>query len=226
MIEETYRLEVDSGKTTTVKASRPEKGSWRGGVVLAHGMANDLDHPVLAATAGHLAERDFLAMRFNFLYREAGRDRADSEKVLLATFNRVCEDALARWSLEPDRLVVGGKSLGARIGTLAVTKGLAAAGLLYLGFPLHPPGRPELIREELILSAGLPQFFVAGDRDFLCPLDRLREVIEKTSPKAGLHVIEGGDHSFVLPAGSGRAPEEVNLEAARASGDWLEGILV
>ena len=221
---QTYRLEILDGRATTVKAHLPE-GLPRGGVILAHGMANDLDIPLISETAEHLAGRGWTSVRFNFLYREEGRERADSEEVLLATLKRVYEDSLTRFNLEPSAMVVGGKSLGARITTRAAAEGLEAAAIVYLGFPLHPPGRPDLGRDDLVKAVPLPQLFVAGTRDHLCPLDRLRGLVEKLTVPVKLHVIEGGDHSFVLPGGDERTEAEIISEISRVTGDWLETVL-
>ena len=225
MKEEIYRVVVKDGRETTVKACRPENESPKGIVVLGHGMANDMENPVVVYPVRHLAERGWLALRFNFLYREAGKDKADSSEVLVRTYNRVCEDALSRWDMDSSRLVVGGKSLAARTTALAVRQGLEAAALVYLGFPLHPPGKPEMGRENLIQSVGgLPQLFLAGTRDHLCPLPRLQELVKHLPGPVHLHVIEGGDHSFDLPKNSPRNREDVLTEVARVTGDWVDQV--
>lgn len=176
--------------------------------------------------AEYLAMAGHLVVRFNFLYRQAGLERADAPEVLLACLEHVYQDSVARWSLDPARLVVGGKSLGARTAARAVGQGLQAAGLFYLGFPLHPPGRPELSRSELLRDVEpVPQLFLAGTRDPLCPLDRLGEVINNLKSPVQLHVVKGADHSFALPASDPRPAEEVHQTMAEVIGDWLEKII-
>ena len=149
MNEEIYQINIEVDRATTVKAIRPEKPSGRG-LLLAHGLNNDLDYPLLIRIGEAAAEIGWTTIRFNFLYREAGADQADSGDLLWSCFRRVHEDSLSRWSLNPSELVLGGKSLGARIAALSAGRGLKAPGLVHLGFPLHPPGLPEKSRHDLI----------------------------------------------------------------------------
>ncbi|MEW5724782.1 MAG: alpha/beta family hydrolase [Thermodesulfobacteriota bacterium] len=219
----TYSLEIRPGRSTTVKAGLPDHPGPRPALVLAHGLANDVDLPLLATLAGSLCARGLIVVRFNFLYREENQDRPDPLDDLVLCFNRVVQDTLKRWPVDRYRFFVGGKSLGARISTLVAGRTLKAAGLVHLGFPLHPPGRPDQGREDLIRAVGdRPQLFIAGDRDHLCPLDRLKKLLSELPGPAKLHVIKGGDHSFALPENDKRSQEQVHEEIARRVGDWLE----
>jgi hypothetical protein len=217
-----YRVEIKPGRGVSVKASTPA-GRPVGGAVLAHGMANDLDFPLLATVADHLARAGLVGVRYNFLYREEGRDHADSADVLAKTSTEVYRDTLSRYGLTADRTFIGGKSLGARVSTQVMADGLNAAGLVYLGFPLHPPGRPDQARGELLASVGnTPQYFIAGDRDHLAPLDMLREIVDGLTGPARLHVIDGGDHSFHLPKDDPRTQEDLDADIARLVTAWLQ----
>ena len=220
MIRETYQPDVGSGRRVTAAAAIPPDP--RAGVLLAHGLNNDMNNPLLTVTSDRLAAQGVACVRFNFPYREEGRKNADPEERLLSCLQAVHEDALARWSLDPEKFFLGGKSLGARISAQAVSGGRPAAGLVYLGFPLHPPGRPDRSRHGLLRSVDpVPQLFLAGTRDPLCPLESLRALVSDLAGPARLHVIDGGDHSFNLPAEYRRNEDEVLEEIAGVVDEWI-----
>lgn len=223
MPTESYKLSIFPGRKTTVKVDSPDSVPPRHWVILGHGQINNLDFPLLARTAEYLALHGCAAVRYNFLYAEAGQDKTDSNDVLLACLSRVVGDAASRFGIPPERMIVGGKSLGARVAAQAVCQGLDAAGLVYLGFPLVSPSKPGQSREVMIMNAGKrPQLFFAGSRDPLCPLDKLRAALGRVPGPCRLHVIEGGDHSFVLPEGAAKTEEEVHQDIARRLLLWLE----
>ena len=225
MKTETYRLEIMPGRDTTIRQDLPDAGSPRGLLLLAHGLNNHLDNPLLVSVAHRAAEIGLVAVRFNFLFREAGLDQADQTEILLDCWRKVYEHSLVRWSMEPEQAVVGGKSLGARITALAVGQGSRTAGLVHLGFPLYPPGRPDQGREALLRAVGpLPQLFFAGTRDHLCPLEALRLVLSELRGPTRLQVIEGGDHSFRLPDNDPRTEADILAEVASQTGDWLTSV--
>ena len=220
-----YRLEISPDRQTSVKAETVQ-GDIKGLAVLAHGLANDLDLPLLVDTGESLAEKGIIAVRFNFLYREKGADRPDSEKTLLTCLSRVAEDALARFNVPESSLIIGGKSLGARISAVAAGSGFPTLGLFHLGFPLNPPGRPDLSREQILKNVGAkPQIFFAGTRDPLCPLDRLKTVIDDLPGPTVLEVIEGGDHSFRLPAERKAEEDDVRKQIAAQTAGWVSAVL-
>ena len=220
------RVEIKPDIQVTLKISAPEGRPPRKTLVLGHGMANDLDFPLLVQAAEILPERGYEVVRFNFPYREAGRDRADAEGLLETSFIETTRFALGRRPDQAGPLVLGGKSLGARIAAGAAAKGmLEPEAMAYLGFPLQPPGRPELGRQELLVRAGTrPQFFAAGTRDPLCPLDRLEPVLAELSGPVRLHIVPGGDHSFFPPQNDPRRIEDINREIILALADWLDNI--
>ena len=226
MKSDTNLLTITTGRQTTVRTDYPDSDHPLGLLVLAHGLNNNLDNPLLVAVSRGAAQLGLAAVRFNFLFREAGLDQADTPEVLLACWRKVYEHALHRWSMEPEQAVVGGKSLGARITALAVGQGSRAAGLLHLGFPLQPPGRPDQSRAKLLRDVGpLPQLFFAGTRDHLCPLDALGQVLSKLTGPFGLHIIDGGDHSFRLPEGDPRTEALIQEEVVSQTCEWLGSVL-
>ena len=183
-------------------------------LVLAHGAGAGMRHAFLEAVAAALARRRVGTLRFEFPYQAAGSRRPDPRPVLVAC---VCE-AVA----EGERvagglpLLAGGKSLGGRMASHAAAEGRldAARGLVFLGFPLHPAGRPGVERAAHLEHVAQPMLFLQGTRDALADLALLRPICEKLAPRARLHVIEGADHGFHVPKRSGRSDADVVEELA------------
>jgi predicted alpha/beta-hydrolase family hydrolase len=198
---------------------RPGEGS---AVVLAHGAGTDMHAPFLSALHESLAEHGLLAMKFNFPYREQGRRAPDRAPRLEAAWHAVLE-ALHRDSLSPRRVFIGGRSMGGRIASHLAAADAAVDGLVLLGYPLHPAGRPERERSAHLPAVTCPILFVQGSRDRLCSLARLREIIAPLEPRARLHVIEEGDHGFAVPKRSGRSGREVSAEIESVVADWIKG---
>lgn len=180
-------------------------------LVLAHGAGSDITHPFLAGFAEGLAEGGVGCLRFNFPYRERGGRAPDREPVLreawAAAFERASELGGPVW--------VGGKSLGGRIASMAVADGMPAAGLVLVGYPLHPPGKPERLRDAHLDAVGVPMLFLQGTADPFARRDLLEAVLKRLGRRATLHAVEGGDHSFRVrgaprdDGGTGRALGEV-----------------
>jgi predicted alpha/beta-hydrolase family hydrolase len=131
----------------------------------------------------------------------------------------VAEHARREWS--PERLVLGGKSMGGRIASQAVAKGLGADGLVFLGYPLHPPGRTDKMRDAHLTDVACPMLFLQGTRDAFAQLDLLRPVVELQGERGTLHLVEGGDHSFAVLKRDGRSAAEVDAELVAATASWL-----
>jgi uncharacterized protein len=187
-------------------------GDWHGldnnavaALVLGHGAGHNLDTKLLIDVATGLRERRIAVLRFNFPYTEAGRRAPDKQPVLEACFGAVAEQAA-----EETRLPVwlGGKSMGGRIASHAVSNGFDAAGLIFLGYPLHPPGKPERIRDAHLGAIKVPMLWLQGTRDSFATPELLHKTVGSL-PTATLIEISGGDHSFKV---SGRKPHEVTDE--------------
>lgn len=189
-------------------------------VVLGHGAGAGMDSEFMATMAEGLAARDARVVRFNFAYAEHGRRSPDKQSVLEDTFRAVAE------SVRPadGGLVLGGKSLGGRIASHVVTDGLDADGLVFLGYPLHPPGRPDRLRIDHLPRIDRPMLFVEGSRDPFCPLDTLTRVLEDLSIAAEVAVIDDGDHSFKVRKSSGRTTSEAWAEAVNLVAEWLHRV--
>jgi len=188
-------------------------------MVLAHGAGADMNHEFMAYFAEELGSDSLAVARFNFRYIEAGRRSPDKQPVLEDTYRDVVQEIVDDRS--PQRLFIGGKSMGGRIGSHIVASGTEANGLVYLGYPLHPPGRPERIRDAHLGDIKAPQLFVEGTRDPFCPLETLAEVIGKRKLKADVVVIDDGDHSLKVRKSSGRSTKQAWDEAIEAITTWI-----
>lgn len=184
-------------------------------VILAHGAGNGMDAPFLRAFQSGLAERGFLAVLFNFSYMEAGRRLPDPRPRLEACYQAVADFVRARF---PSRkLIVGGKSMGGRIASHLVAGGYPADALLFLGYPLHPPGKPEQLRDQHLYGIPRPMLFLSGTRDSFATPDLLASVVARIGPHATLHWIPGADHSLKV---RGRPQNEVYAEALDVITGW------
>lgn len=188
--------------------------------VLAHGAGAGMRHPFMEEVALRLAEHGTSTLRYHFPYMEAGRRLPDRRAVLLETVQAAVRAATAAAPRLP--LLAGGKSMGGRMTSEAAAAGLlpAVRGLVFLGFPLHPAGRPSRERADHLAEVQVPMLFIQGTRDRLADLDLLEPVVRALGPRARLHLVEGGDHSFHLPKRSGRTEGEVLEGVARAVAGW------
>jgi predicted alpha/beta-hydrolase family hydrolase len=171
-------------------------------------------HPFLDAVAAALARRRIATLRYEFPYAAAGSRRPDPKPVLQGTV--VTAAAEAKRLAGPLPLFAGGKSMGGRMTSLAASANRLedVVGLVFLGFPLHPAGRPGTERAAHLASVAQPMLLLQGTRDALADLALLRPLCAELGPRARLHVIEGADHGFRVPKRSGRSPDEVIEELA------------
>jgi uncharacterized protein len=174
-------------------------------VVVAHGAGGSMDSPILRGFTACLNEAGVATLRFNFPYAEAGRRAPDPAPRLVqacgATFESVMERARGK------SIFVGGKSLGGRIASMAVAEGLPAAGLIFLGYPLHPPGHPERRRDQHLRRIRVPMLFLQGMEDPFARFDLIAELTASLGRWAILHPVKGGNHSFRV-RGQRRSEEE------------------
>ena len=187
-------------------------------VILAHGAGAGMDHPFITTVAEMLSE-EFDVVRFNFHYVEAGRKAPDRQEVLEETFSDVADHV--RSELGPRRLILAGKSMGGRIASHIAASGVACEGLVFLGYPLHPPGRPDRVRDSHLYDIGVPMLFIEGTRDPFCPLDTLERVRADLKAPNDLVVIEDGDHSFRVRKSSGRSNDEALCELVEQVKSWI-----
>jgi predicted alpha/beta-hydrolase family hydrolase len=188
--------------------------------VLAHGAGAGMRHRFMEAIAAALAKYGVASLRYQFPYVEAGGRRPDPPAVLEATVRAAV--AAARELAPGLPLIAGGKSMGGRMTSRAAAAAPlpGVAGLVFLGFPLHPAKRPSETRAEHLTAVGLPMLFLQGTRDDLADLGLITGVCERLGPSATLHVVEGADHSFEALKRSGRTGAEVMDELAGTIATW------
>ncbi len=201
---------------------RPD--SARALYVLAHGAGAGMRHPFLETISQRLAEQGVATLRYQFPYMERRSSRPDPPAVATATVRAAVAEAARVAPGLP--LVAGGKSFGGRMtSTAQADEPLPSVrGLVFLGFPLHPPGKRDDKRAEHLSRVQIPMLFLQGDRDDFADLNLLRPVLQRLGPQATLHVVEGGDHSFKVLKKTGRSDSEVMGELTRTIVDWTTAL--
>lgn len=191
-------------------------------VLLAHGAGNDMHHPFMCFFHQALAAQGLLSIKFNFLYKEQGRKAPDRAAKLEHAFRTVLQAVRQHDTLRPGPLFIGGKSMGGRIASLLAAQGEAVAGLILLGYPLHPPKKHDRQRRDHLPQITCPMLFFQGTRDPLCDITLLEDALQAVQAPTHVHVIEDADHSFKVPKRSGRTTEEVLEEIAREMVAWIQ----
>jgi uncharacterized protein len=204
---EPEKLEIavnDHESVTALLYLATKRGRARVTVVLGHGAgANQLSGFMVMIAKG-LAARGFDVMTFNFVYKERGRSIPDPKARLESCYQAVIKTAQTNRKLKKNRLVIGGKSMGGRIASqVAAVAPDGIAGLVFLGYPLHPPGRPDKMRDAHLKDIQAPMLFVQGARDAFGTAEEIRAVIRRLRLPASAYVIDGGDHSFKVPKSLG-----------------------
>jgi predicted alpha/beta-hydrolase family hydrolase len=215
-------IDVDAGRRVSGLLQVPPRASCC--YVLAHGAGAGMEHPFMASVASELAERGIATLRYQFPYMEQGGRRPDPPGLAQATV-RAAVAAAGR--LAPGlALIAGGKSFGGRMTSQAqAAQPLAEVrGLAFLGFPLHPAKRPSDERARHLADVNIPMLFLQGTRDALADLATLRPVLAALGDLATLHLVEDADHSFHVPARSGRTDADVRREMLDALATWAESL--
>lgn len=217
------RFEAGDAGPVSALLRRPEAADRL--LILAHGAGAGMRHPFMGRLAGALAERGIASFRYQFPYTEAGRKRPDREPVLRATVGAAAVAAREQAGDLP--LLAGGKSMGGRMTSRAAAMdGLPdIRGLVFFGFPLHPPGKPSTDRADHLADVDLPMLFLQGDRDAFGGLDLVQPLVQRLGRRATLHVVAGADHGFHVPKRSGRTDVEVLAELARRTDEWSAEIV-
>lgn len=222
---ERFEIAVAHPRVAAVGAriDRPAGPGREAAVLLAHGSGVDMEHPWMELAARALVSRGFAVLRFRYAYMQRAVDLGRVQPPDRApALEAVHELALAelRRRLEPRRVLLAGKSMGARMATHLAAKGAAAHGLVLYGYPLHPPGKPESERSEHFAMCVQPALFLHGTRDEFGTPDELRSALRRYAGRATLHVIEGGDHSLERPKASSEPLEAVLARVAADVDRW------
>jgi predicted alpha/beta-hydrolase family hydrolase len=211
---------------TEIEYQGPKRGADRA-VLLAHGAGADMHAATLTTFADALAAAGVPAMRFNFPYRSVGKRAPDRAPVLAAATREAAAELARLTKLPPDRLVLGGRSMGGRYASLAVGDAddpLPALGLALLGYPLHPAGHPEKLRAEHFPRLHVPVLFVSGTRDSLAGADALRRHAKAIRGPVDFWWIESADHGFRPLKASGITTEVALRDAAAAVVAWVTAL--
>lgn len=206
--EESITIDVDGTAVSGVYA-RPDDAAAT--IVVAHGAGAGMEHPFMSGFTRAMNASGFATLRFNFPYREAGRRFPDRPPVAIATWRAVTDAAAARATAAGsagESVWASGKSFGGRMASMAVAEGMPAAGLVFLGYPLHPPGKPEKARDEHLPGITVPMLFLQGRNDpFAIPNEQLDDVVRRIGPNATLDWIEDANHSFEVKGAKRPAAE-------------------
>jgi uncharacterized protein len=219
-------LTIDTGKAGSVSALLLSPNAPRACFVFAHGAGAGMTHSFMETFASGLCERGIATLRYQFPYMEKRSRRPDPPAVAIATVRAAV--AKAAEVFPGLGLVAGGKSFGGRMTSQAQ----AAAplpdllGLAFVGFPLHPAGKPSIERAEHLGKVELAMLFLQGTHDALAEVTLIEPVVQRLGPRALLHLVEGADHSFHVPARSGRNDREVMNEILDAFAGWVNAIAV
>jgi predicted alpha/beta-hydrolase family hydrolase len=218
---ETTRWEVAVGAARTRAVLEPASEPFGDTLcVLAHGAGAHMDHRATTALADELRARGLHTVRFDFLYRAAGRGRPDPMPQLAACYRAVV--ASVREAAAPARLLIGGRSLGGRTASMLAAEGLACDGLILCAYPLHAPGRTDAPRDEHLARIEAPVLCLNGTRDALCDKDLMQAVVARLPATWTMRWLEHADHGFHVLKSSGRSDAEVLAEAGAATRAWLE----
>jgi predicted alpha/beta-hydrolase family hydrolase len=216
------RFTVEGAGEVSAILVRPAKARWL--LVLAHGAGAGMRHPFLGALAHELSAVDIATFRYQFPYMEQRRRAPDRPPVLTAT---VAAAVLAAQQAAPGiPLLAGGKSMGGRMSSTAAAQQPLdrVRGLVFFGFPLHPPNQPGTKRADHFARVTVPMLFLQGTRDTFADLALLRPVCAKLNPQPTLHTIESADHSFHVLKSSGKTDAEILRELAQTTATWASNL--
>lgn len=215
------KISVDDVRVVSGLLLVPAKA--RAGYVFAHGAGAGMGHPFMSAVANELAERGVATLRYQFPYMEAGGKRVDAPKVAHAAVRAAVGEAARVMPGVP--LVAGGKSFGGRMTSQAQALEPMAGvrGLAFFGFPLHPAGKPSDERAVHLSDVKVPMLFLQGTRDDLATLDLLQPLVKRLGKGATLALFEDADHSFHVPAKTGRKDKDVRAQVLDAFVAWIDG---
>ena len=216
-----WRIQVGNETTSAIHEAAPN-GDHSVVFVCAHGAGGNMADKALVAVTRAIGARGVDIVRFNFLYREKRSSRPDPMPKLEETTSAVV--AHVRSELRPTTLIIGGRSMGGRAASMLAAGGFDCSGLLLLAYPLHPPGRPDKMRDAHLPSIRVPVLCVNGTRDPFCTPALMNQAIEKVTAPWQMLWIESGDHSFHVLKSSGKTDADVMIDVADAAEAWISQV--
>lgn len=216
---QTLRIALAAGGSTSGLLLAPAQATAC--YVFAHGAGAGMGHAFMASVAEGLAQRGIATLRFQFPYMEQGSKRPDTPAVAQAAVRAAVDEAARQLPGLP--LFAGGKSFGGRMTSQAQAAGAlpGVRGIVFVGFPLHPAGKPGIERAKHLAKVEVPMLFLQGTRDELADLELVRQVTSGLGERATLHVVEGADHSFHVLVRSGRNDAQVREELLDEMAGWM-----
>jgi predicted alpha/beta-hydrolase family hydrolase len=220
---EQIRVEIAADQSVTALVYRAAAGDPAGvTLILGHGAGAGQTNSFMVSFATALAARGIDAVTFNFAYMEMGRRLPDPKDRLEACYRAVIAAVRADGKIGGNKLAIGGKSMGGRIASQVAAAGVGdLAGLVFLGYPLHPPGKPEQLRAKHLPDITAPMLFVQGARDAFGTPDELRPILKTLASPVELYVVDGADHSFKVPKSAGVAQADVYKAIQHRIDTWL-----
>lgn len=216
-------ISVDDATRVSALMQRPAHAKWC--FVLAHGAGAGMNHPFMAAVADELAALDIATLRYQFPFAEKKSRRPDPPKLAQATVRAAVD---AAHTVAPDLpLIAGGKSFGGRMTSQAQAAEplRKVRGLAFLGFPLHPPGEPSVARAAHLSQVHIPMLFLQGTRDAFAELALIEPLAKRLGSGATLTLLEDADHSFHVPARTGRSDSQVRTTMLTALSSWADAVI-
>jgi predicted alpha/beta-hydrolase family hydrolase len=216
------RITINLGNNQSVSGITLIPKNQKAMMVLGHGAGAGMQHQFMKNLADNLSKVGIGTLRYNFPYIEQGRRSPSSPSISIATVRAAVNAANL---IAPNQsLLVGGKSYGGRMSSQAQSQDrlTEVAGLVFFGFPLHAPGKPGNSRGNHLKDIDIPMLFLQGSRDKLADLTLLTPLLDSLGEKTKLRVIEGADHSFNMLKSAAKTSQEVQMELARITSDWLE----
>ena len=227
MVNEPTSIEIMGMGNVSAVLSGPDQpdDANKTGVIIAHGVANDMNNSLIVAVADGLAAAGYTTLRFNFPYKEKGKKSPDTEPTLIRTWQGAVSHLLNNERFPVDRVIAAGKSMGGRIvSQMVAANQMAVEALIFLGYPLHAPGRTDKLRDSHLYEIKKRMLFFAVTRDPLCNLEKLKKALNRLPGQCDLEIVEGGDHSFKVPKSSSRTVESVHLQIVEKCLQWLNQI--
>jgi predicted alpha/beta-hydrolase family hydrolase len=163
-------------------------------IILAHGAGQGMDSPFMTYFHTELANAGFVSVKFNFDYMDAKRSAPDPQPKLQARYRAVVSEVMSKY--HPLRVIIGGKSMGGRVASYIAGDTPGVSGLVFLGYPLHPTGKPDKLRDQHLYGLTVPMLFISGTKDTFAEHDLLERVVQRIGSNAKLLWVEGGDHSL------------------------------
>ena len=227
MVSENVRIDLNDHVHVSAVLAGPDHPSQTNGagLIFAHGAGNDMNNPLIVALAEGLAIVGYVTLRFNFPYKEKGKKSPDTQKKLVHAWRCAYEYMQANTIFPVDRIIAAGKSMGGRVASQMVADSqMDVAALIFLGYPLHAPGKKDQLRDAHLYRIRVPMLFFAGTRDPLCDMDKLNTVLDNLPSHHDLEIIDGGNHSFNLPKSFSLSEANMHRQILEKCVGWIKQV--